>query len=101
MNYMGTVLKGKPETPLLIPDGVVRVAINLPNGLVLEGEQKGQAGVPDYIYQENVPLPRRTEDSPGPDGSEKSLERLTLPAHAPLNLGKPQAGSVQSNAQPR
>jgi penicillin-binding protein 1A len=32
MNYMGTVLKGKPETPLSIPDGVVRVAINPASG---------------------------------------------------------------------
>ena len=28
MNYIGTVLKGSPETPLSVPDGLVRVAIN-------------------------------------------------------------------------
>jgi penicillin-binding protein 1A len=76
MNYIGTVLKGKPETPLSIPDGVVRVAINPANGLTLEGGQEGQGGVPDYIYQENVPSARRPDETINPDSGEKSVERV-------------------------
>ena len=74
MNYMGTVLKGNPETTLSIPDGVVRVAINPANGPTLEGGQEG--GVPDYIYQENVPAARRPDETINPDSGEKSVERV-------------------------
>jgi membrane carboxypeptidase/penicillin-binding protein len=76
MNYMGTVLKGKPETPLSIPEGVVRVAINSANDLTLEGGQEGQGCVPDYIYQENVPSARRPDATVNPNSGEKSVERV-------------------------
>jgi hypothetical protein len=76
MSYIGTALKGKPETPLSIPDGVVRAAINPPNDPTLEGGQEGQRGVPDYIYQENVPSARRPDETINPDSGEKSVERV-------------------------
>jgi hypothetical protein len=60
----------------LIPDGVVQLAINPANGLALEGGPEGQGGVPEYFYKENIPSPRRPEDSLSPDASEKSLERV-------------------------
>ena len=76
MNYIGTVLKGKPETPLSIPNGILRVAINPANGPTLDGGQEVQEGAPDYIYQENVPLAHRTDATISPDRGEKSVERV-------------------------
>ena len=73
MSYVGTVLKGKPETRLSIPDGVVRVAINPANDPTLEGGREG--GVPDYIYQENVPSAHKHDETVNPDSGEKSVER--------------------------
>lgn len=74
MNYIGTVLKGSPETPLSVPDGLVRVAINPANDLRVEGGQEGQAGVPDYSYQETVPSARRRDETIHSDSSEKVVE---------------------------
>ena len=76
MCYIGTVLKGSPETRLSIPDGVVRVTINPASGPTLEGGQEGLGGVPDYIYQENVPSARRPDETINPDSGERSVERV-------------------------
>ncbi len=76
MNYIGTVLKGKPETPLSIPDGVVRVPINSASGQILESGQGGQGGMGDYVYQEDIPSPPPSDQSVKPDSAEKSAERV-------------------------
>jgi penicillin-binding protein 1A len=52
MSYMGKVLKGVPETPLAVPDGVVVAHINPDSGL-REGETR--PGIPEYFYQEYAP----------------------------------------------
>lgn len=76
MNYIGTVLKGKPETPLAIPDGVVREPINPTSGQI-QGGQEGQLGMPDYVYQENVPsAPPTPIEAFKPESVEKSAERV-------------------------
>jgi penicillin-binding protein 1A len=76
MNYIGTVLKGKPETPLSIPDGVVRAPISSASGQMLESGQTGQGGMADYVYQEDVPSPPTPDQSVKPDSAEKAAERV-------------------------
>ena len=76
MNYVGTVLGGKPETPLSMPDGVVRVPIIPPSGQTLESGQEVQAGMGDYVYQEDVPSAPTPEQSIKPDRAEKPDERV-------------------------
>jgi len=52
MGYMGTVLKGVPETDLEAPPGVVTVNIDPDTGL---REPDGHSHVVDYFYQESQP----------------------------------------------
>jgi penicillin-binding protein 1A len=52
MAYMGTVLDGIPEQPLVPPDGVVAMHINPDTGLRIAD---AQAGIVDYFYQEFPP----------------------------------------------
>ena len=52
MAYMGTVLDGVPEQPLVPPDGVVAMHINPATGLRIAD---ARAGIVDYFYQEFPP----------------------------------------------
>ncbi len=52
IDYMGRALRGLPERPLAVPEGVVSVAINPDTGL---READGQAGIKEYFYEEYVP----------------------------------------------
>jgi penicillin-binding protein 1A len=56
IDYMGTVLKGVPEQPLVSPEGVVAVTVDPVTGLrVAEGQ-----GTVDYFYQEFLPAEHET-----------------------------------------
>ncbi len=57
MDYMGAVLKGVPEQPIVPPDGVVAVRINPDTGLRIA---EAQGGVVDYFYQEFQPPEQET-----------------------------------------
>jgi penicillin-binding protein 1A len=57
MGYMGTVLDGVPEQPLVPPDGVVALHVNPDTGLRIADVQ---AGVVDYFYQEFPPPEHET-----------------------------------------
>jgi len=57
MGYMGTVLEGVPEQPLVPPDGVVALRVNPDTGLRIADVQ---AGVVDYFYQEFPPPEHET-----------------------------------------
>ena len=75
MSYVGRVLRGKPETELSMPGGVVRVPTNPGTDQVLDG---GQGGLSDYIYQEDVPslsTPGETIDRDS-DSAKRSAERI-------------------------
>jgi penicillin-binding protein 1A len=52
MGYMGAVLNGVPEQPLMPPEGVVAVRIDPDTGLRVAD---AQPGIVDYFYQEFVP----------------------------------------------
>jgi penicillin-binding protein 1A len=57
MGYMGAVLKGVPEQPLLPPPGVVSARINPETGMRVAD---AQAGITDYFYQEFLPPENET-----------------------------------------
>jgi penicillin-binding protein 1A len=57
MAYMGTVLDGVPEQPLVPPDGVVALHVNPDTGLRIADVQ---AGVVDYFYREFLPPEHET-----------------------------------------
>ena len=57
MGYMGTVLDGVPEQPLVPPDGVVALRVNPDTGLRIADVQ---AGIVDYFYQEFPPPEHET-----------------------------------------
>ena len=57
MGYMGTVLDGVPEQPLVPPDGVVALHVNPDTGLRIAD---ARAGVVDYFYQEFPPPEHET-----------------------------------------
>lgn len=52
MNYVGTVLKGAPESNFTMPDTVVTANIDPDTGLRVPA---GQGGQPEYFYQDNLP----------------------------------------------
>lgn len=52
ISYMATALKGMPDNPVKIPDGVMTVKINPDTG-VLVGEDED--GINEYFYHENPP----------------------------------------------
>ena len=54
MSYMGRVLKGVPETPLVVPSGVVSVIIDPASG------KRSSEGKAEFFYQENIPAERST-----------------------------------------
>lgn len=49
MTYMGQALKGVPEVPLAVPEGIAVVKINPSTG------RRSADGVPEFFYQENIP----------------------------------------------
>src|SRR5687768_17341085 len=56
MGYMGQVLKGVPEQPLIPPGGVVAVRINPETGL----RMAEAGGIADFFYSEFVPPEQET-----------------------------------------
>ena len=86
MKYMGSVLKGVPQSLPSIPSGVVQTTINPLSGLPVS---PGQSGVPEYFDQESVPMRSSTPDPatdplsiPGetPDASKPVVPAETKPA---------------------
>lgn len=58
MKYMGSVLRGVPQTPYNMPNGIVVAAINPLTGLPAVD---GEPGINEYFYQETVPVPTVSE----------------------------------------
>src|SRR5215813_11480187 len=65
MGYMGAVLKGAPEQPLVAPSGVVVARINPDTGLRLTD---ASGGIPDVFYQEFLPPEQETVAGAPPGG---------------------------------
>ncbi len=83
MTYMAEMLKGVPQTPPTPPNGVVSVPINPLTGLPVG---PGETGVPEYFYQEGVPMAPNTSstNSAPADSAVKPGDNTTSPPGAPL-----------------
>jgi len=57
MAYMGTVLDGVPEQPLVPPEGVVALNVSADTGLRVA---EAQTGIVDYFYREFLPPAQET-----------------------------------------
>ncbi len=55
IRYMSTALRGAPDVPYRVPDGVVKIKINESNGALVDDDE---AGIYEYFYQENPPSRR-------------------------------------------
>jgi hypothetical protein len=64
------------DAPIRYGELVEFLDMNADAVLTFEGGQEGQGGVPDYIYQENVPSAHRPDETINPDSGEKSVERV-------------------------
>jgi len=74
ISYMEKILKGVPEMPRVIPDGVVSVPISVRGQADFEPLVPGDLKtVPEFFYRENVP-----EQEPSPSGLSP-LDQLLLP----------------------
>ena len=60
MKYMSIALKNTPQAKMLPPDGIAHIAINPLTGLPVSD---GDNGVPEYFYQEAVPVTKTQSDS--------------------------------------
>jgi penicillin-binding protein 1A len=67
MTYMAKSLKGVPEVPLKIPDGILVARINADTGL-----RENEGGVTEYFYAEFPPHQR--EDALAPPGAQTPRE---------------------------
>ena len=52
ISYMATALKGMPDKPVTVPDGVMRVKIDAATGVLINEDEEG---IYEYFYQENPP----------------------------------------------
>lgn len=52
IRYMDTALKGVPEKPLQVPDGVMVVRVDAETGVLVDQDEEG---IDEYFYHENPP----------------------------------------------
>ncbi|MHB1677269.1 MAG: penicillin-binding protein 1A [Sulfuriferula sp.] len=81
MKYMGEMLKGVPQAPPTPPNGVVSVPINPLTGLPVG---QGETGVPEYFYQEGVPMVPNTSSTSSPPADSSAPPNNNAPG-APAN----------------
>jgi penicillin-binding protein 1A len=91
MKYMGSVLKGVPQTLPPAPSGVVQVVINPLSGLPVS---PGQSGVSEYFDQESVPMRSNTPDTPTdplsvPDETPDASKPVAAPEAQPSDSNIP------------
>jgi penicillin-binding protein 1A len=80
MKYMSTALKNTAQVQLSPPDGIVKIQINPLTGLPV-GD--GESGVPEYFYQEAVPVAKTQTESGNADTSTTEVPVNNNPT-APL-----------------
>ena len=60
IHYMATALKGTPDVPYSVPDGIMQVKIDPTTGTLIS---EGEDGMYEYFYHENPP-PTAVQDLP-------------------------------------
>ncbi len=97
MKYMGEMLKGVPQSPPEPPNGVVTVAINPLTGLPVG---PGETGVPEYFYQEGVPMAPNTSTTITAPPAPGTAPAVATPAPAPPMTSGPGANPLNALPNP-
>lgn len=82
VRYMATALKGVPEKPLEVPDGVMVVRVDAETGVLVNQDEEG---VDEFFYNENPP---------------PSIETLLPPLQEPTESDFPES-LIQNPMQPQ
>jgi penicillin-binding protein 1A len=70
IHYMATALKGVPDEPYTIPDGVMTVKIDALTGTLAEEDEEG---IYEYFYHENPPPVMQRDLPPMEDPSDSAF----------------------------
>ena len=110
IRYMATALRGMPDEPFKIPDGVIQLKIDAGNGAMV-GEYDD--GIYEYFYQETPPSSREyvlppmddpmTEDIPQPSIPDNMLDNPLQPQppeYIPAPPLEPHSESVKADVRP-
>ena len=110
IRYMATALRGMPDEPFKIPDGVIQLKIDAGNGAMV-GEYDD--GIYEYFYQETPPRSREyvlppmddpmTEDIPQPSIPDNMLDNPLQPQppeYIPAPPLEPHSESVKADVRP-
>lgn len=96
IHYMATALKGIPDEPYAIPDGVMTVKIDALTGTLAEEDEEG---IYEYFYQENPPPILQRDLPPMEDPSDSGFPANGFPNSMTDNPLQPQPPDLNS-AQP-
>lgn len=100
MKYMGAVLKGIPNVPMSMPEGISIIKINPATGTRVEDFEDGMT---EYFYQENPPpraqvvLPPLLEEN---DNSENTLNNQAQQVLQPEIILSPTEPSLPTSTNP-
>ena len=106
ISYMSTALKGMPDNPIKVPDGVMMVRIDPLTGVLVNDYDEG---IDEYFYQENPPpsietiLPPMQEpaESDFPDSLiQNPMQPPPSAPAAPISEEPPDGFSGASNNRP-
>ena len=110
IRYMATALRGMPDEPFKIPDGVIQLKIDAGSGAMV-GEYDD--GIYEYFYQETPPRSREyvlppmddpmTEDIPQPSIPDNMLDNPLQPQppeYIPAPPLEPHSESVKADVRP-
>ncbi len=88
IRYMATALKGVPDVPYNVPDGVMKVKIDPLLGTLINEDEEGMY---EYFYQENPPPSVETILPPMNDPTESDFPDSVFPDSILDNPLQPQA----------
>ncbi len=101
IHYMATALKGVPDEPYTIPDGVMTVKIDALTGTLAEEDEEG---IYEYFYHENPPPVMQRDLPPMEDPSDSafpnSMTNNPLQPQPPDLQAPPPAPAPQNHNEP-
>jgi penicillin-binding protein 1A len=97
IHYMATALKGIPDEPYTIPDGVMTVKIDALTGTLVEEDEEG---IYEYFYQENPPPVLQRDLPPMEDPADSGYPDNGFPNSMTDNPLQPQPPDLYSAPPP-
>jgi penicillin-binding protein 1A len=97
IHYMATALKGIPDEPYTIPDGVMTVKVDALTGTLAEEDEEG---IYEYFYQENPPPVMQRDLPPMEDPSDSGYPDNGFPNSMSDNPLQPQPPDLNSAPAP-